>query len=179
MEEDVRSRRTGLPPAEALLRRVADALDPCPAWVMTRWWDVLGANRAFHSVTGVDVGLEGPFNVLAVSFTTPAVQERYADWPRVAARLVGDLRRNVAQRATDPRGVRLVAELRAASAEFSRLWDDPVAHPEPTSRLSVHHPSGPLEFDLVRLARSAQDDQAVVALLPADRATGRRLAALR
>lgn len=158
--------------ADPVLRRLVEVMDPIPAWVMTRWWDLLACNGAYRDLTGdVQAGLAGSArNICRQSFTSPTIQEVYADWPSVAAWFASDLRISLAAWPTDAVGADLVAELRRTSRRFAQLWDQPEQAPE--RRITfAHRLLGTIELDVVRLTKPETSRQYVVALVPPDEST--------
>lgn len=166
--------------ADPALVRLVEALEPLPAWVMTRWWDVLACNQAYRELTGDrDAGLPGVVrNICRQSFTVPAIQRIFADWPAVEEWFATDLRISVAAWPSDPAGTELVAQLRRESRRFAQLWDRP--EPAPAGRRIVfdHPRMGSLELDVVRLARPEVPRQYLVALVPPDAGTSALLETL-
>lgn len=165
---------------DAALLRLVELLDPMPAWVVSRWWDVLACNEAYRDLTGDrQAGLGVRRNICRQSFTTLAMQSIYADWDLVAKSFVAGLRLALAQWPTDPAGAELVASLRAESSRFAQLWESPEHRPGQRIAFRVESADdGPLELDLVRLATSAGQRQYLVVLVPPDERAEQRLRAL-
>jgi transcriptional regulator with XRE-family HTH domain len=86
------------PVAEPMLARLADALNPHPAYVATPWWDVLACNDAYANLIG---GIEARPNVLWMMFTEPG---HVVDWETEARSMAGQFRAALGRHPDDPRG---------------------------------------------------------------------------
>lgn len=105
-----------------LVLRVLDALEPSPAYVRGRRWDVLAYNRSadaladFSSQTGLGR------NIVWRLFRDEKSQCRYGDLRCIMRRAVANFRTVAAKYPSDPAFAELIEDLRANSAEFRRLW---------------------------------------------------------
>ncbi|GAA1933045.1 helix-turn-helix transcriptional regulator [Kitasatospora viridis] len=141
---------THLSPALLLL---LDRLHDTPAQLLSRLGDVLARNRMAVALFG-DRSQQPPRerNLAWSWFTDPASRARFApaEHERLAHGLVAELR---AVRAADPdcpEGAELVAELLAASAEFTELWERPGesgAAPHAHHGTVLHPVVGAMELD--------------------------------
>jgi hypothetical protein len=88
---------------------------------------------------------------------------------------VGQLRPHLAQHPGDPRGPELDA-LTVASPKFARLWAEHEVQGFHASRKKFRHPvAGLLSLDYVKLAAASNDQQYLITILPADKATAEKL----
>lgn len=161
-------------------RVLLDQLDPSPAYLVNRRFDILAWNRGcaalYRDLTRLPPERR---NILWLTFTSPAMRTISVDWERDAAHAVGVFRAQLGQGVLDDSITALVAQLEAESEEFGRLWRSrQVAAYAPTS-LAFNHPSlGPAEFEYVKM-HTADDDKTLVAFLaPPGSELSRRLAAL-
>jgi transcriptional regulator with XRE-family HTH domain len=132
-----------------------DRLETTPARIISDLDVVLAQNRLGAAL----LGEAPPHRGLAASFvyrwfTDPASRGLYPteDHPRHSREFVGDLRAVVARRGRDDEAAALVAALRAASEEFTGLWDSgDVAVRRSVHKRIVHPALGVLELDCQRL----------------------------
>lgn len=114
------------PAAETLDPRVTalvDRLDPDPAYVSGRTWNVLAANRAARALWTDWPSLPATDrNMLWWTFTAPAARTVLVDWEAEAAALLGRFRAASARHPGDPAFAALLERLRAASPEARRWW---------------------------------------------------------
>ncbi|MCO1656050.1 helix-turn-helix transcriptional regulator [Pseudonocardia humida] len=169
-------------PARAGLLRVLDLLGDTPALVVSDLGEVLAQNRAAVLLTGDQTGFTGDRRYAVHRwFTEPAphtgpVPEERAEHAR---RLVADLRATAGRRTGDPAVAGLVARLRAASADFDRLWvEHEVAVRRADRKTFVHPRVGRLLMDCETLVSPDQRQQLLV-LTPADADARERMDLLR
>ncbi len=105
-----------------LVLRVLEALEPSPAYVRGRRWDVLAYNRSadaladFSSQTGLGR------NIVWRLFRDEKSQCRYGDLQCIMRRCVANFRTVAAKYPNDPAFTELIGDLRANSPEFKQLW---------------------------------------------------------
>jgi transcriptional regulator with XRE-family HTH domain len=168
--------------ARAGLLRMLDLLGDTPAAVMSDLGDVLAQNRAGVLLGGDLTGFSGDRRYAAYRwFTDPA--SRAARPPEEhehnARQLVADLRAVAGRRSGDADVTGLVARLRAASADFRRLWAEHEVAVRRADRKTFLHPRvGRLHMDCETLVTPDQGQQLLV-LTPADAETRERLELLR
>ncbi|MDJ0345612.1 helix-turn-helix transcriptional regulator [Streptomyces sp. H10-C2] len=145
---------------------VLDRLHDTPAQVMSDFGDVLAQNTMAAALVGdVFSGPPEQRNIVRRMFTDPAARELFPaeDRAGLARSQVANLRAVLAARPADPRPAALVAELRASSEEFARLWD---AHEVAVRRSAVkrfQHPVvGLLELDCEVLLSAEHDQRLIV-----------------
>ncbi|MEV4617236.1 helix-turn-helix transcriptional regulator [Asanoa sp. NPDC049573] len=90
-----------------------------PAFVQTRWLDVLAANRM---AVALSPNLSPGVNRLRAAFLDPAERTFHRDWPEAVARVVAGLRADAIGHRDDQRLAALVGELSRESDEFRQLW---------------------------------------------------------
>jgi transcriptional regulator with XRE-family HTH domain len=105
-----------------LVQRVLDGLEPLPAYVRGRRWDVLAWNASADALIDFS-GATGPArNVVWRLFRDPASRCRHGDPESTMRRCVAQFRAVAAKYPNDPAFRELIEELRGASADFRRLW---------------------------------------------------------
>jgi transcriptional regulator with XRE-family HTH domain len=98
-----------------------------PAYLMGRYWDMLGWNAAAAELfTGwLDVprdGGEAPPNLLSFVFLEARTRVFLVDWEVRACRITAEFRADCRNSLDDPALMRMVDGLAAASADFARFW---------------------------------------------------------
>lgn len=142
------------------LQRVVEALDPHPAFLIGRRWDVLAWNRAADLLFRFDEPCPPHArNVVWRYFQRPGVRTADLDWRAQARNLVAQLRADEARYPGDPAFHELVDDLRRVSPEFREWWEQHDVRGLPDGPRSMRHPTlGPLEFDHVTFQTSITPD---------------------
>ncbi|TDD24144.1 helix-turn-helix transcriptional regulator [Nonomuraea diastatica] len=177
------------PPADGVARlaragmiRMLDLLGDTPAMVLSDLGEVLAQNRAAVLLTGDHTGFSGDRRYVVYRwFTEPAARavSPPEEQEHQARQLVADLRAAAGRRSGDPALDGLVERLRAASADFRRLWAEHEVAVRRADRKTVLHPRvGRLTMDCETLVAPDQGQQLLV-LTPADAETRERLELLR
>ena len=130
---------------------VLDRLHDTPAQVVSDCGVVLAQNAMARALSG-DACVRPPRdrNLLRRFFLEPEVRELFPpeDLAEHARVLVANLRAVAAARPDDPEPTELVAELRASSEEFARLWEEHEVAVRRSSTKRFRHPLvGLLELD--------------------------------
>jgi transcriptional regulator with XRE-family HTH domain len=105
---------------------VLDRLFDTPAHVLTDYGEVLAQNAMANALIGDPFARPPRWrNLTRRFFLDPTARALFPpeDLPRLARAHVASLRAVAASRPDDPAPAALVAELRASSEEFARLWD--------------------------------------------------------
>ncbi|WP_034262972.1 helix-turn-helix transcriptional regulator [Actinospica robiniae] len=161
-------------------RILLDQLDPSPAYLVNRRFDILAWNRGCAALYP-DLARLPPErrNVLWLTFTSPGMRTISMDWERDAEHAVGVFRAQLGQGVLDDSITALVGQLEDESEEFRRLWRSRAVAAYAPSRLAFNHPRlGPVEFEYVKM-HTADDDKTLVAFLAAPGSElSRRLGAL-
>jgi transcriptional regulator with XRE-family HTH domain len=168
--------------ARAGLVRMLDLLGDTLAMVLSDLGEVLAQNRASVLLTGDQTGFSGDRRYLVYRwFTDPdslgvrSPEER----EHHSRQLVADLRAAAGRRSGDPTVTGLVERLRAASADFRRLWAEHEVAVRRADRKTMVHPRvGRLVMDCETLVTPDQGQQLLV-LTPADAEARERLELLR
>ena len=177
------------PPADGVARlaraglvRLLDLLGATPALVLSDLGEVLAQNRASILLMGDKTGFGGDRRyVIYRWFTEPADRTGYPIEAREhqSRQLVADLRAAAGRRSGDPTVAGLVERLRAASADFRRLWAEHEVAVRRADRKTVVHPRvGPLLMDCETL-QTPDQGQFLLVLTPADDEARERLDLLR
>ncbi|MEU8800593.1 helix-turn-helix transcriptional regulator [Spirillospora sp. NPDC048819] len=168
--------------ARAGLVRMLDLLGGTPAMVVSDLGEVLAQNRASVLLSGDHTGFSGDRRYVVYRwFTEPAARAAHPpeEQEHQARQLVADLRATAGRRTGDPVVAGLVERLRAASADFRRLWaEHEVAVRRADRKTVLHSRVGRLTMDCETLVTPDQGQQLVV-LTPADDEARERLELLR
>jgi hypothetical protein len=169
-------RGTAVPPsrppesASPTLRRMIEALDPVPAYVLGRRWDYLCWNRALALVMGDP--LDWPpdrRNALWLTFMDPVRRTLTDDFETAARRLLARFRQDHSRNVGDPCFDQLIGELREASPEFRTLWSAHEVRGSGEGRKVLHHPSGrTLIFEHATFRHAESPEQRLLLYTPDD-----------
>jgi transcriptional regulator with XRE-family HTH domain len=155
-------------------------LDPNPAYIVNRRFDVLAWNRGCELFYG-DLSEIPPQdrNILWINFTFPEMRTLTDDWEREASNTVALFRAQVGENVLEPEVAELIERLSAASEDFRRLWQRKDLAPfVPVSRPMFHPKLGRVELEHVKM-HPADDDKTIVAFLaPCGSELARQLAEL-
>ncbi|ROQ66331.1 helix-turn-helix protein [Streptomyces sp. 840.1] len=169
-------------PARAGLIRMIDLLGDTPAMVLSDLGEILAQNRTSALLTGDHADFTGDRRYTVYRwFTDPAARSGapVMEQEHHARQLVADLRAAAGRRSGDPTVTGLVDRLRAASADFGRLWAEHEVAVRRADRKIILHPRvGPMLMDCETLLTPDQRQQLLV-LTPADPETRERLDLLR
>jgi transcriptional regulator with XRE-family HTH domain len=105
-----------------LTLRVLNALDPSPAYVRGRRWDILAWNRSADALADFSSATGMKRNIVWRIFRDEDSQCRYGDLKCVMRRCVANFRTVAAKYPHDPSFSELIEELRTNSPEFRQLW---------------------------------------------------------
>ncbi|MET7640658.1 helix-turn-helix transcriptional regulator [Streptomyces sp. NPDC005438] len=125
---------------------ILDRLHDLPAAVHSDWGEMLAQNSMSVALTGDHTGT----NLIRRWFTVPGAQDLAPPEKREqhARAHVAGLRAVTAARPHDPGPAALVAELRASSEEFERLWQShDVVVRRPSPKRFLHPVVGTLDLD--------------------------------
>ncbi|MFD9942631.1 helix-turn-helix transcriptional regulator [Nonomuraea sp. NPDC059023] len=160
----------------AAFQPVLDKLDPYPACLQTRLFDVVAYNRAYrHLFTDMDLIPSTERNCAVQFFTDPDWRSRYVDDDIVATRMVARMRAAASAGTAGADASSVVGRLLERSDEFARLW----------SRHDVllqHYEVKRLESPLVGLLQLnfvstdvTETGHRLMVMTPGDEETSRRL----
>ena len=104
------------------LQRFLDQLEPGPAYITGRRWDLLAWNRAACEVLGdFQVLAEAERNIVWFIFTDQEFRRRVGDWEGVAQRVLAQFRVSCGQGPGDPRFADLIERLTVRREEIRAL----------------------------------------------------------
>ena len=122
-------------------RRVLETWDPYPALITGRRWDVLAWNVGAETVFGdYRQYPEDQRNMLLLQFVDPRRRTLYLDWEEQAGSAVAAFRAEAAPYLDEPPFQALIAELRAASPDFVRMWERRDVHGRTDGLKRLRHP---------------------------------------
>lgn len=126
---DRRDPQESMPESDNPPSALVELLDDigAPAYLMGRYWDILGWNLAAAELfTGwLDVPRgenESPLNMLRFVFLTPHARDFLIDWEVRARRITAEFRADCRNRLDEPAMQRLVDELSVGCVDFVRFW---------------------------------------------------------
>jgi transcriptional regulator with XRE-family HTH domain len=145
-------------------------LDPYPAYLKGRRWDVLTANRAARALfTDWLARAPGDRNLIWWMFTDPAARKIYVHWEKEAADMLGRFRAAAARRPDDPDFTDLIERLHQASPEVRSWWPRYDVRPVGAGTKHLHHPAlGDVAFQHAVLQVADQPEQLLVYFTSAD-----------
>jgi transcriptional regulator with XRE-family HTH domain len=117
-------------------------LRPCPAYVLSRYSDVLAANPeglALH--VGLEAWPPDRRNTIRYLFRDPVTRQLFPDWAWLARVTVGRLHRLHGEDPDAPELAALLAELREHSRDFADLWELHDVATRGTDRRLFRHPT--------------------------------------
>jgi transcriptional regulator with XRE-family HTH domain len=150
------------------LKRLIEAMEPAPAYVLGPRWEFLAWNRAqSHLYPMIDRLADEQRNLLWVVFAEPSARTLIGDWAEQARRIMAEFRAATSTLRADP-GVRdLIAELQSCSAEFAEWWPQLDVAEFQTRLRRYHHPrAGELVFEYQQLTPSEWPSLRVAVQLP-------------
>jgi transcriptional regulator with XRE-family HTH domain len=157
------------------LHQMVRALDPNPAYVLGRRWDLLAWNSAADVVFAFgEIMPPHSRNLLWRIFTAPALRENHTDWERVTRGMIAQFRADSARYPGDPWFVELIADLQQQSATFREFWAQHDVLNLPSCHKEIDHPTlGYLEFEMMTLQEQTNADLKAVVYMatPATAAT--------
>lgn len=168
----------GLAPDRAQ-KVLVDGLDPNPAYVLDRAWNLVCWNDAEERLFPVLSGLDEAANLLRLTLETESLRPFMTDWEEEVTRLVHQFRLHLTEHPSDE-GTALIDGLRAAHPIVAEAWRaHDVALIAPQTRRFEHAAVGELVFDHHRLALPDHPGWLVVIYTPgAGTGTAERFARL-
>jgi transcriptional regulator with XRE-family HTH domain len=105
-----------------LMLRVLESLEPSPAYIRGRRWDVLAWNRSADALADFSGATGLARNTVWRLFRDESSRCRYGDLQCVMRRCVANFRAVAAKYPNDPAFIELIDDLRSNSPEFKQLW---------------------------------------------------------
>ena len=141
------------------LQRVVDALDPHPAFVIGRRWDVLTWNRAADLLFHFHEPCPPHSRNVVWRFFVREARTLDLHWERQAQNLVAQFRADYARYPGDASFQEIIADLQRVSSQFRLWWEQQDVRGLPDGPRTMHHPTlGMLEFDHVTFQTSITPD---------------------
>lgn len=151
---------------------------PYPSYVLGYRWDYLAWNQAADDLFSISQA-QPPhqYNLVWQLFTNPAKRRFYPEWAQVAQNVIAEFRAEVEPYHGSPSISRLIADLRAASAEFREWWEQHAVLGTIDRRKVLQPPRGErvvLEYITLRLA--IQPSLKLISYMPPAETAGLQLA---
>ena len=151
------------------LRRVLDALDPIPAYIIDRRWNYLARNIAAEHVLLLSNSVP-PYDSNAIwrMFANPMSHSLYIpQWEQVAQRVLAEFRADSARFADEEWFKRLIADLQRVSPEFRAWWPRHDVRGRSDALKEIEHPLvGLLMFEHTTLQVPTQPDLKIMIYTP-------------
>ncbi|MBN9391712.1 MAG: helix-turn-helix domain-containing protein [Chloroflexi bacterium] len=146
------------------LQKAVKALDPHPAFVLGRRWNIAAWNRAAEAVlTYGKSSADLPQNLFWNHFTDPLARKIYPDWEKSARLMVALLRTERARFPDEPWYGEMIEGLLKESDFFRECWGGYDLHGDLDGQKVMYHPFlGYLEFDSVTLLAPAHPDLKII-----------------
>jgi transcriptional regulator with XRE-family HTH domain len=149
------------------LRTLLDELEPNPAYLLDRGWNIVAWNKAEQELFPPLVHFtEQSPNLLSLVFLDDELERLMADVDQERRRLVAQFRAHVVDWPDDPQIAIVVDELRHRSPAFRALWDAHDVLPFVTTRRVFNHHGAIRELDHHRLAVLDQPGVQLVVYTP-------------
>ena len=154
----------GVPP---LLRDVLTALEPCPAHIRDRQWNVLAHNRAESFLVNWSAYLTSERNIVWHHFTNPTFRQLMVNWERETRSMLSEFRMESGQHTKDPWFTSLISQLHQRSAEFREWWPLHEVRRERELPIELEHPEvGRLIFQAVTVLFTTHEHLVMRILMP-------------
>ncbi len=157
-DQEILFRLAGCPPPPApttelvttSMRQIIDSLNPAPAYIVDRRWDLLAWNQTAGLVFGFDPDSLPEQNLMWFVFTNKAIRQLFRDWEKFAHYLLAHFRADYSQNINDPRAVELAGILKQTSPDFRERWKSHEANRPDEFQQELEHPTvGHLLFNPV------------------------------
>jgi transcriptional regulator with XRE-family HTH domain len=143
-----------------VLQLLTTTLNHAPAFVQSRFMDVLAANPL---ATALSPNFTPGKNLLLAAFLDPADSELYLDWDQVAEQVVAGMRPLAGDDLTSPQLAGIVDELSAGSEQFRKLWARHDVRPKAGGIRRLNHPQlGRVDLRFEKLGIVGTDGQVLV-----------------
>ncbi|HZY98316.1 MAG TPA: helix-turn-helix transcriptional regulator [Candidatus Baltobacteraceae bacterium] len=151
-----------------LVLRTLEALNPCPAYIRGRRWDVLAYNRAADALSDFSNATGRARNIVWRLFHDPNLPCRLGDPGCAKRRAVATFRSVAAKYSSDPQFRELIEEMLSTSQEFRELWaqHDVLGSTDGLKR-SLHPAVGELTLDYTAFELPGDGDICMVVLTAA------------
>src|SRR4051794_25858590 len=135
------------------LRTLLDELEPNPAYVLDRCWNIVAWNQAEAALFPGLLTRTAQPNLLELVFLDDDLRHLMADHDEELVRLVSQFRLHCTDWPDDAQIKAVLDRLRRSSPDFAALWEAKDVAPFVTTRRLFDHPTaGHLELDHHRLA---------------------------
>jgi transcriptional regulator with XRE-family HTH domain len=143
---------------------IVDRLDPWPAYVTGRSWDVLTSNQACRALwADWPARPEEERNILWWTFLDPAARTVLADWKAEARAQLARFRLAAARHGEDEQFGSLIARLQAESPQARKWWPEHEVVSLSSGTKRIRHPAlGVIEFRHVVLQVADDPEQKLV-----------------
>jgi transcriptional regulator with XRE-family HTH domain len=164
-------------PVSPEMQMILDALNPLPAAVANARYDILRWNSAYQALfPGATLSAAGRRNSLWCTATVPECCNAFVNRAEELPRMVAVLRSGYGRHVGEPYWEDFIRDLRAASPDFARLWEqrDVAAH---STRLKIfrHAAVGEVRMAATNLTAPGMPEARVVVYTPKEPADRERI----
>ena len=160
---------------------ILDQLDPLPAIVQNARFDILGFNRSYSQLLGIDLDEipAGNRNCIYLALTHPAWRARLADWDELLPRMVALFRAAMAEHRDEAPWQAQLKRFLEVSDEFRTTWlRNEVRGIENQTKRFRHPQAGLLSLNQTNWWTAPKNGDRLLVYVPADEASERALRTL-
>ncbi|AML55883.1 putative DNA-binding protein [Serratia rubidaea] len=159
-------------------QRLLDQLDPLPAIISNARFDILGFNRAYCLLMGVDLATLPPEdrNCIYLAFTHEQWRASQLDWDDIMPKMVALFRAQMAEHLGDPVWEQQLARYLSVSADFRALWErHEVRSIDNNVKRFLHPQVGEMSLRQNNWWSAPRNGDRMLVYIPADEQSERRL----
>jgi transcriptional regulator with XRE-family HTH domain len=158
------------------LRDLLTTLEPSPAHIRDRRWNVLDWNRAESCLVDWHTYPPSERNIVWHHFTNPTFRQLMVNWQREARSVLSEFRMESGQHAEDPWFTSLIGQLHEISAEFRAWWPLHEIRRERELPIEIQHPdAGRLILEPVTVVFTTEPHLLMRILMPLSEDTAAKL----
>ncbi|CAI0700519.1 helix-turn-helix transcriptional regulator [Serratia entomophila] len=159
-------------------QKILDQLEPLPAIISNARFDILGFNRAYCLLMGVDLAELPPEdrNCIYLAFTHEQWRASQLDWDDVMPKMVALFRAQMAEHLGDPLWEQQLARFLAVSEDFRTLWERHEVRSIDNNVKRFRHPAvGVMSLRQNNWWSAPRNGDRMMVYMPADEQSERRL----
>jgi transcriptional regulator with XRE-family HTH domain len=159
------------------LQRFLDSLNPNPAYVIGKRWDLVGWNKASCKVFAnlEEIGIQER-NILRLMFTSSVMRCMVVDWETHAKRVIREFRSDYGKYRNTSSFISLVNYLKVVSTQFGEWWESEGVDRKAEIKKEInHHQAGLLTLEQTRYIVSDASGLTVVVYIPLDDQTKQKI----
>lgn len=157
---------------------ILDQLSPYPALIQNEQFDILGFNKAYEALIGIDLHAlpESHRNNLYLAFSSEQWQSRLNDKEYALSCMVGSFRASFAKHSDSSSWQNRFSMMQTRFPEFTRLWDRYIIKEVADHHKKFHIPGvGKMTFTQVNWWSAPKNGERMLVYVPDDEETGNKL----